>query len=316
MRSVAGQISKAGVANAVAASSRGVEPQPRSRPAGRSGELEAARVVDHDLPARSPVAPCSIRVARTVIGAGGTIQPSRRGCRVRRRRRRRTSRSMSPCANRSVYAVPCRGCRPARWSARSAASARSRGRCRRGRPRPLPPPASRSTRPAGTGSRSVHISSQARRQTSSRVIGSPFRSGGGRGRRPRPQGHAQLGQAAAPGGADAADRHVEVGGDLAVVGSVLEGDDPQQPLAALGELVDRLPQSRSCSSCSTALCSAERCAGSRDCELLVLDRDVAAGLLADPPRLAARGRGQPAADRDRRRRSRRGGAPAPARSSG
>ena len=64
-----------------------------------------------------------------------------------------------------------------------------------------------------------------------------------RGPRPRlDQGARSFCRQRPAGGADAADRHAEVGGDLGVVGPVLEGHDPQQRLAPLGQPVDGVPE--------------------------------------------------------------------------
>ena len=143
------------------------------------------------------------RGARTVIGSGGTIQPSTReaapstATRSSRSSRRARSAACTTCGR------PAR--RPAPRSARPGASARGPGRSRRGQ--------------RGGGLHPGH-----------QVVGDRVRAPSRRGmttsgglvaavisliRSPPCQGHAKLGQTAAPSGADASDRHVQVGRERA-----------------------------------------------------------------------------------------------------
>src|SRR5690349_11875370 len=106
---------------------------------------------------------------------------------------------------------------------------------------------------------------------------------------------AQLGQAAAAGGADAPDRHAQGGGHRGVVRPRREGDDPEQFLAPRGEPVDRGPQHPPLVVDDDLFLRA-RPGGRQLVERLVVGGDLPASRGADPPGFPAGSGDQPAGE--------------------
>ena len=193
---------------------------------GQVGEHEPAAVADHGV-----VGARGRRRGRRGPSSAPAARSSRRPG-TGRPRRRRGAAGRSGRARSAACTTCRRGRRPARSSARPAASARGRGRSRRRAAAACiaghqvlagPGPARSYTRRT--------ISRRSSRLSLAHQMLSHLR-----------QGNAKLGQTAAPGRADAPDRHAQVGRESCVVGTVLERHDPQQPATALGQPVDGGPQ--------------------------------------------------------------------------